>query len=106
MFSGAETHIGGDTAEQDAALAGTLGASNEPDSDNGGEGGEQQEDPIWRADGNMRDFDQHGDRGGVEARVSLQAGERLGGTLSADRVRVKFTIGFDGEDYDGEWTTV
>ncbi len=38
--------------------------------------------------------------------MSSQAGERLGGTSSADRVRVKFTIGFDGEDDDGELTTV
>ncbi len=54
----------------------------------------------------MRDFDQRGDRGGVEARASWQAGERLGGTSLADRVRVKFTIGSDEEDDDGEWTTV
>ena len=60
---------------QEAALAATLGARDEPDSDNGGEGGEQEGDPIWRAEGNMRNIDHRSNRGGVKARVSSQAGE-------------------------------
>ena len=91
---------------QEAALAGTLGASDEPDSDAGDKGGEQQGDPIWRADGNMRRINKRSDWGGVEAGASSQTGEGLGETSSADRVRVKFTIGSDEEDDDGEWTTV
>ncbi len=91
---------------QEAALAGTLGASDEPDSNAGDEGGEQKGNPIWRADGNMRSFDKRSDWGGVEAGASSQTGEGLGETSSADRVRVKFTIRSDEEDDDGEWTTV
>ncbi len=70
---------------QDAALAGTLGASDEPDSD-AGEGGEQQGDPIWRADSNMRSFDKCSGRRGVEARASSPTGEGAGETTSGDKV--------------------
>ena len=75
---------------QEAALAGTLGASDEPDSDDGGEGDERQGDPIWRADGNMWNVDQRGDRRGGEEGTSSQASEGGSEASTPNGDRVKF----------------
>ncbi len=91
---------------QEAALAGTLGASDEPSTDADDDGDEQQGNPIWHADGNMRGFNKRSSRRGVEEGASFSTGEGAGETASGDTVRVKFTIGSDEEDNDGEWTTV
>ncbi len=88
---------------QEAALAGTLGASDEPDSDKGGEGGERQGNiPIWRAGGDMWNVD----RSGVEEGTSAQAGEGDCQTSASDGDRARFFIGSDEEDDGGKWTTV
>ncbi len=87
---------------QEAALAGTLGASDEPDSNNRGEGGERRGDSIWRADGNMWNVD----RRSVEEGTSSQAIIGSSKASTPDGDRVKFYIGSDKKEDTGEWTTV
>ena len=90
---------------QEAALAGTLGANDETDPDDGGAGDKRQGDPMWRAGGDMWNIDQRGDRRGGEEGTSSQASEGGSEASTPDGDRVKFYIGSDEEDDAGEWTT-